>query len=272
MKLRPPIRPKKSLGQHFLRDQNITRKIVAAVHAQPTDVMFEIGPGEGALTKDLAPLVRTLVVVDIDTRVTNRLSEFYATGSVEVLNRDFLETDLAEYAQKYGCRLRVVGNIPYNITSPILFHLLDNRKYITDATIMMQKEVALRLVAVPKSKDYGILSVFFQMYTDVTFLFEVSPNAFYPKPRVISSVVQMNMLGSPRYAIADEWTFREMVRSIFGKRRKTLRNSLLYFLEGRNAVLPSGADLQRRPEDLTIEELASLSNTLVSPSNRKDGP
>ncbi len=259
------LHPKKSLGQNFLRDENIARKIVAAVSPRSHDVVLEVGPGEGALTKYLTRKSHRLIVVDIDRRATDRMRELYPDGQVEILNQDFLELDLVKISGQQGQRLRIVGNIPYNITSPILFHVLDHREAVVDATFMMQKEVARRLVAVPHTKDYGILAVFCQFFADVQLLFDVSPNAFYPKPKVTSSLVQLTIRVNPRYNIVDEQFFRRMVRSVFGKRRKTLRNSLAYFGEEENVAIPAAAiagDLQRRPENLTIEELVHLSNAL----------
>ena len=263
----PPLRlrPRKSLGQNFLRDPNIARKIVAAVAPRSDDVMVEIGPGEGALTKYLAPKVQKLVTVEIDQRATERLHVMFPEEELEILNEDFLEIDLAEIARRRNRSLRIVGNIPYNITTPILFHILDHRNALVDATLMVQKEVARRIVALPNTKDYGILSVFSQLLADAKLLFDVSPNAFFPKPKVTSSVVHLVMRKRPRYALDDEQFFRRMVRSIFGKRRKTLRNSLLYFVEGEKIPMPDPSrvgDLRRRPENLTIEELVQLSNFL----------
>jgi 16S rRNA (adenine1518-N6/adenine1519-N6)-dimethyltransferase len=255
------LRPRKSLGQNFLRDENITRKIVRAIHPQPSDFMLEIGPGEGALTKYLAPAVKRLIVVDVDERVAVRMRELFR--EVEVIHDDFLEIDLAEIAGSNGGPLRVVGNIPFNITSPILFHLLDNRASVSDVMLMVQKEVAQRLVAGPGGKDYGILSVSFQLFAEVTILFDVSPNAFYPKPDVTSSVINLTMRKTPRCALASERVFRSMVRSIFGKRRKMLRSSMKYFCDEHGYMLPEKVDLTRRPEQLSIEELVQMSNVLV---------
>jgi 16S rRNA (adenine1518-N6/adenine1519-N6)-dimethyltransferase len=194
------IRPKKSLGQNFLRDENIARKIIAAIDPQPADVMLEIGPGGGALTKYLAPLVRMLIAVDVDKRVIERMREVFPDGSIQLLHHDVLEIDLQYLARQHGQRLRIVGNIPYNITSPILFHVLDNRSSVHDAVFMMQREVARRLVAVPHTKEYGILSVFCQLFTNVQLLFDVSPHAFFPRPEVTSSLVRLTVLGEPRYS------------------------------------------------------------------------
>lgn len=256
------LRPKQSLGQNFLRDDNISRNIVASLNIQPDDVVMEIGPGEAALTKYLVPQVYRLLVVDIDERVIRRMHEMYPHNEVEILHKDFLETDFAEILSgRHASKLRIVGNIPYNITSPILFHILDNRTYASDATLMMQKEVARRLVAKPETKDYGILAVFYQLFADVDLLFDVSPNCFFPQPKVTSSVVRLRILDAPRFELKDEMFFRTMVRSIFGKRRKTLRNSLSYFIDEIPPLAPQ-YDLSKRPEALSIQELVALGNAL----------
>lgn len=255
------IRPRKSLGQNFLQDENICKKIVTSVAPRSSDVVLEIGPGEGALTKHLAQKAKRLIAVDVDERVVLRMrAEF---PDVDIVHGDFLKLDLEAVAQSYGGPLRLVGNIPYNITTPILFHILDHRTSITDAMLMVQREVARRLVALPRSKDYGILSVSFQFFADVEVLFNVSRNAFYPKPDVMSSVLRLAFLAGPRYPVADEPMFRAMLRSIFGKRRKMLRSSLRYFCEEHGYPLPEGMDLTKRPEDLSIRDLAQLSNMLV---------
>jgi 16S rRNA (adenine1518-N6/adenine1519-N6)-dimethyltransferase len=260
--VRTVSRPKKSLGQNFLRDDNIARKIVNAVNPRNDEIILEIGPGEGALTRFLAGRAQKLFVVEIDQRVADRLKETIGPHSVEIRHEDFLTTDLAAIAGSANARLRVVGNIPYNITTPIIFRLLEFRQVISDVTLMMQREVARRLVAIPRTKDYGILSVFCQLYANVTLLFDVSPNAFFPRPKVTSSVVRLGMLTAPRYVPADEKFFRVMVRSVFGKRRKTLRNGLRYLFEGALPFQGLPIDLNRRPEELSLEELVTLSNLL----------
>lgn len=255
------LRPKKSLGQNFLRDPNIARNIIAAFGPQPDDLVLEIGPGEGILTSLLAGCVRKLVAIDIDRRVAERLSSAYP-ASVEIVHQDILTADFALLAHVAGGPVRIIGNIPYNITTPILFHILDQRKSVSDALIMMQREVARRLVAGPGSKEYGIPSVFFRVLSDVEIVFDVSANAFFPRPKVTSSVVRLTPLPSPRYVIQDELFFRRMVRFVFGQRRKTLRNSLRAFLHAEGAALPEIAGLERRPEELTAEEHVALANQL----------
>lgn len=262
------LRPRKSLGQHFLRDENISRKIIAAVQPASDDVILEIGPGEGALTRYLADTAGTLLAVDIDPRVIACLRGEFTGKNVQLIRADFLDVDLQAFARTHGSRLRIIGNIPYNITSPILFHVLDNRSAVSDATLMMQREVARRLVAAPCSKDYGILSVLCGMFTEPELLFDVSPNSFRPKPAVVSSVVSLVMRNRPAAHLEDESFFRAMVRGVFGKRRKTLRNSLRYFLKDRDIPDLPEEDLGQRPEQLTIQELARLSNSLFKELNR----
>jgi 16S rRNA (adenine1518-N6/adenine1519-N6)-dimethyltransferase len=258
------LRPRKSLGQNFLRDERIARKIVDAVDPRPEDVVLEIGPGEGALTKHLAATGARLVLVELDERAVVRMRESYESPRVQVLHQDVLTVDWDALAASTGTeRLRVVGNIPYYITSPILFHVLDHRRRVRDLTMMVQREVARRLAAVPRTKAYGILSVFCQLFADVEVLFDVQPGSFHPRPDVTSSVVRLVMLDGPRYALRDEQFFRGMVRSVFGKRRKTLRNALRYFIDiDPAAAVPDVSILQCRPEDLTVEETVELSNAL----------
>jgi 16S rRNA (adenine1518-N6/adenine1519-N6)-dimethyltransferase len=258
------LRLKRSLGQHFLRDENIARKIALAINPQPEDSILEIGPGEGALTRYLVGKARHLVAVELDDRVVEGLRERFGGGVVEVVRGDILETDLEELAGRYRRKIRVAGNIPYNITSPILFHVLDHRSAVRDMTIMIQREVARRLVAGPGSKEYGIPSVFCRLFGDIELLFDVPPQCFIPVPAVTSSVMRMTMLERPRFELADEPFFRAMVRAVFGQRRKTLRNTLRSFL--RTAELPPGLPVNpgRRPEELTVAELVELSNTLYA--------
>jgi len=235
------------------------------MHPEEDDIVVEIGPGEGVLTRHLASTVRKLIAVEIDLRAVEQLNSEFDVRELEIVHGDFLEFDLSIIRRRFRKPIRVIGNIPYRITTPILFHLLDHREHVRDMTLMLQKEVAERIVARPANKEYGILSVFFQFFTDVRKLFDVSPNAFFPKPRVVSSVVRFLPLKSPRYPLTDEAFFRAMVRSVFGKRRKTLRNSLKYFFGEQNPDLSTaGVDLQRRPEDLSIQELVALSNRLFA--------
>ncbi len=258
------LEPRKSLGQHFLHDPNIVRKIVASIAPGPEDMILEIGPGEGALTRLLAGSVAGLVAVEIDHRAVEMLRAELGT-SVTVLEQDILTLSLGSLARERGSgkAWRVVGNIPYNITSPILFAILDDRAAVQDATLMMQREVARRLVARPETKDYGILSVFCRIFAETERLFDVSPNAFRPVPAVRSSVVRLRPLRSPRVPLENEAVFRQVVRFVFGQRRKILRHSLAALAGLHHWTLPAEFALQERPEQLTPESLAHLVNRLL---------
>jgi 16S rRNA (adenine1518-N6/adenine1519-N6)-dimethyltransferase len=266
-----PLTPRKSLGQHFLRDQRISRKIVDAVAPLPGEVVLEIGPGEGALTALLIETGCRLILVDLDPRVVAVMQQRYGS-SATVLHGDILDSDPAVLSAAHGVeRLRVVGNIPYYITSPILFHFLDHRASVKDLTMMVQREVGRRIAAAPGSKEYGIVSVIAQFFADVTLLFDVQPGSFHPRPSVTSSVVRLTMRPEPRFPVSDEAFFRRVVRTTFGQRRKTLRNSL----RGLGDVRLESIDertLARRPEELSGEEFALLSNALSSDTGQRRSP
>lgn len=259
------IIPKKRLGQHFLIDGNTARKIVRTLEIHPEDVIVEIGPGQGALTQFLEGQSRQLVLVEVDARVVPALRSRYREETTRVVQKDFLEFDLHTAAREYGQKLRVVGNLPYNITSPILFKLIDASEVIHDAVVMVQLEVAERIVARPRTKEYGILSVFCQFYSKPEMLFKVSPNVFSPRPNVHSALLRLDFSRRPVHALKNERLFRQVVRSTFGKRRKILLNSLKYM-----DLLPANGeswkkvefDLSRRPEDLTVEEFVYLTNRI----------
>ncbi|NND70491.1 MAG: ribosomal RNA small subunit methyltransferase A [Rhodothermales bacterium] len=246
------LKPIRRLGQNFLVDPNIVRKIVDAVDAPADSCVVEIGSGTGALTGSLSELYPNFVAVEIDERAVEILRQTFP--GVDVRQMDILDADWAQLA---GAKeLHIVGNLPYYISSPILFKLLDSTFPIKRATIMLQLEVARRLVAVPRTKDYGILSVATQLAADVEILFKVSRNVFRPVPEVESAVVQLNFkevrLDSDRFV-------REIIRTAFNQRRKTLRNSL------RSIVNRTGRELDaamssRRPEELLPEEFAALSD------------
>lgn len=270
--MKPTLRARRSLGQHFLRDDNIARKIASAVAPAPGDLILEIGPGEGALTRHLTGRGARLLLAEIDERAVEVLRAAFPGDDAEVLHGDVLALDLTREAAARQTRLRVAGNIPYNITTPILFHLVDHRAAVRDATLMMQKEVAVRIAAPPGGKEYGILSVLTQLYADVRVLFDVSRNAFVPKPDVTSTVLRLSFLPGPRYPVADEALARAMVRAVFGQRRKTLRNSLRAFLERVGGGLPETPVLTRRPEELSVREFTELANLLHAGGCRPSSP
>jgi 16S rRNA (adenine1518-N6/adenine1519-N6)-dimethyltransferase len=248
------LSPRKSLGQNFLTDPNIIRKIVASLDLRPDDAVVEIGPGPGALTAVLAEACR-LTALEVDHRAVEQLRERFGE-QVDVREADVLKVDARALASERRGPIRVVGNIPYYITSEILFWVIDQRDVIRDATLMMQEEVADRLIAVPRTKAYGILSVFTQHYAVPQKLFDVSRNCFYPRPDVDSTVVRLDLRHEA--PAVDDVLFRTIVRGTFGKRRKTIRNGLAYAGIEKEAIAQLGPVADQRPEELTPEDFVRL--------------
>jgi 16S rRNA (adenine1518-N6/adenine1519-N6)-dimethyltransferase len=251
--------PKKSLGQNFLRDENVARNIVDSLHLRADDVVVEIGPGQGALTKHLAPKCSRLVAIEVDERAIRLLRETFAE-SIELVHADILKVSLSTMFRDEKRRLRVVGNIPYNITSEILFWLFDHHDVVEDATLMVQLEVARRFVAQTETKEYGILSVLLAYYTEPEFLFKVSRNSFFPKPEVDSAIVRLRFKEKLQNCDRDLLTM--VVRSTFGKRRKTLRNGLRYMGFDAAHLDSVPFDLSMRPEELTLDDFLNLTELL----------
>lgn len=256
-------KPKKFLGQNFLVDDNIAKKIVASLGIAENDTVIEIGPGRGVLTKYIQELTDNFYAVELDRSIFEDLKIEYG-GSINLIHKDFLKIDLdADISiDDRSKRFKVIGNIPYNITSEILFRLFESADRVDSAVLMMQKEVAKRLTAVPDTKDYGILAIQTQLHTVPKILFNVPPTAFFPKPNVFSSIVKLDFRRDLS-GIKDRRLFKELVRESFGKRRKTMRNSLKKFFERNELdVEKINFDLSRRPENVTIREFELLSNDL----------
>ncbi len=255
----PPVQPKKSLGQHFLSDPNTARKIVEAVRAPADGHVVEIGPGTGALTGLLLERFETVTALEIDVRAVAYLRAQHP--ALDVRQADVLATDWAALADEKGGPLYVVGNLPYNITSPILFSLFEGRRCLHEAVLMMQLEVARRLVAAPRTKDYGILSVQTQLHARPELLFRVSRHVFRPKPEVTSAVIRLAFEAPPLPPEIDPDLLRAVVRAAFNQRRKTLRNSLGAWTRTRRIALPHGWD-RRRAEELAPGEFVELARYL----------
>ncbi|HLF20310.1 MAG TPA: 16S rRNA (adenine(1518)-N(6)/adenine(1519)-N(6))-dimethyltransferase RsmA, partial [Bacteroidota bacterium] len=253
------IAPKKSLGQHFLKDENIVRKIIQSLQLKNTDVIVEIGPGRGALTKYLVEQNDHVIGIEVDSGAAGLLRENFG-GKLKIIIGDVLKVDLTEFFREQSRKLRVVGNIPYYITSEILFWLFDQKDKLADATLMMQQEVARRLTAKPGSKDYGILSIFTQLYTRADVLFKVSRNSFYPKPNVDSAVVRLDF--SSAFPTCNVTLLKNIVRVTFGKRRKTLRNGLRDLGFSDQQLDSIQFDLKKRPEELTLSDFLELTGKL----------
>jgi 16S rRNA (adenine1518-N6/adenine1519-N6)-dimethyltransferase len=259
------VRARKRFGQHFLEDVWV-RKVVAAVAPQPDDVILEIGPGAGALTLPIARSARLVIGIELDRDLAADLPTV-APPNVRVVRGNILDIDFAEVLPPAGeaTRVRVVGNLPYNISSPILFRLLEAHaadSRITDATVMLQKEVADRLVARPATRDYGVLTVILGRRAKMTHLLTLPSGAFRPPPKVTSAVVRIEFLPEERVVPAPP-NFDRMVRALFTRRRKTLGNALAAYagvtgFEAAQLLAPIGVDPHRRPETLTIGEFAVL--------------
>jgi 16S rRNA (adenine1518-N6/adenine1519-N6)-dimethyltransferase len=250
---------KKQFGQHFLHDRNYLDRIVTAIRPQSADRMVEIGPGQGALTRPLLDALDHLHVVEIDRDLINWLRANFPPERLTVHAADALRFDFACLGQP----LRVVGNLPYNISSPLLFHLADFAPAIVDMHFMLQKEVVDRMAAAPDTPDYGRLSVMLQARFKVMKLFNVPPGAFNPPPKVDSAVVRLAPLAVESIAYQDAERFGKIVTAAFGQRRKTLRNTLRGLVEP-GIFESAGIDPQRRGETLSVAEFARLSN-LVQP-------
>jgi len=248
-------RPRKRFGQHFLRDPSVVSRIVAAIAPAAGDHLVEIGPGEGILTAPLAALPVTLDAVEIDRDLAAALRTRYAVaGNVVIHEADALEFDFAAL----GDGLRLVGNLPYNISTPLLFRLVAQRDAVRDMHFMLQKEVVARMAASPGGKAYGRLTVMLACSMHVEHLFDVPPQAFRPPPKVQSSVVRL-VPRTERLEIRDERLFAALVTSAFSRRRKTLRNALTDWLTP-EAIAEEGIDPTLRPERLAPEEFARLAD------------
>jgi 16S rRNA (adenine1518-N6/adenine1519-N6)-dimethyltransferase len=256
-------RPKKSLGQNFLCDENVVRKIIRALQVQSNDQFLEIGPGQGALTKHLLDALPHLTAVELDDNLVAELQQQFGE-KLTLIHNNVLKVDLQALFEKTGNKFRIVGNIPYNITSPILFWIIDQRSCVADAMLMMQREVAQRLSASPRTKEYGILSVFSQYYASPKMQFVVSPNSFFPVPDVFSAVVYLDFFKPKTQVATDDALFRLVVRGTFGKRRKTLRNGLKALGVTGEVLNAVTIRLDQRPEELSVEEFVQLSNELFA--------
>jgi 16S rRNA (adenine1518-N6/adenine1519-N6)-dimethyltransferase len=260
-------RAKRSLGQNFLIDPNLQRRIVDALEPGPDDEVLEIGPGVGALTQHLAGRVRRLVLVELDNGLAARLRERFADDpSVEVINEDVLTVPL-ERISSDPARLKVIGNIPYNITTPILFSLLERRPRPREIVLMVQREVADRLLEKAGTKTYGALAVGVQAVADASRVLNVSREAFRPVPDVMSSVVKIVPHDPPRLRQDEEGALRELTRAAFQQRRKQFQRILrdAYNLSVEEVeALGAGVemDLRQRPETFSAERFIDLSRAL----------
>lgn len=271
------VKPIKKLGQNFLKDKFVLRRIVDSAGIDYNDVVLEIGTGTGNLTKYLCEKSKFVYTVEKDARLCSvakeNLKEF---DNVKIINNDILEIDvgagpcarpLQGNHRGLPLQLKVVGNLPYYITTPIIFKLFDYRQYISDIVIMVQKEVAQRIIALPGGKDYGILSCTVQFYAKPQILFYIKKGLFYPQPEVDSALVRLEVLKQPSVSVTSEEKFLKLIKTAFNQRRKTLVNSLcsksglgLIKNEALDILQKSGIDPARRAETLSLEEFARICN------------
>ena len=252
---------KRPFGQHFLFDPNILKKIIAVSGVSKTDRVIEIGPGLGTLTKFLAFYARSVTAIELDKKLIGKLEDMFGHDpNVEIIQGDAMKFPY----EKIEGDFRVVANIPYNITTPLIFKLLEFRDRMQSMTLLMQKEVARRIVAPPGSKEYGVLSITTQLYTKPTLEFKVSRKAFLPPPKVDSAVVHFKVSPTPFFAVKDEMHFLSVVKTAFGQRRKMISNSLKEFEGITDALDEAGIDPNIRPEKLGAEDFVRLSNALTS--------
>ncbi len=261
-----PHRPRKRFGQHFLHDPAVVARILAAVDPRPGQALVEIGPGRGALTGPLLERCGRLDVVELDRDLARTLaaSPEAREGHLVVHAADALRFDFAALARERGSPLRVVGNLPYNISTPLLFHLLESTPAVRDLHAMLQREVVERLAAGPGDPAYGRLGVMVQFRCRVERLFGVGPGAFSPPPKVDSAVVRLVPLAKPRAPVRDETVFAEVVRRAFSARRKTLRNALAGLVDAEGFQI-AGVDPGNRAERLTVEDFARLAEAVRRP-------
>ena len=254
--------PKKRFGQHFLHDRHVISQIVAAFSPKPDDQVVEIGPGTGVLTRALLEKLGHLYAVELDRDLAARLNTEFALERFTLHSADALKFDFCRIAPS-DRKLRLIGNLPYNISTPLLFHLLDQSGCIQDMLFMLQKEVVDRMCAAPGSKDYGRLSVMIQYRCAVEKLFDVAPGAFTPPPKVDSSVARLVPHATPPVAVNDPEKFARLVQAAFTSRRKVLRNTLKNWLRAEE-MQALGIDPTRRAETLSLAEFAALSNAATA--------
>jgi 16S rRNA (adenine1518-N6/adenine1519-N6)-dimethyltransferase len=255
--------PQKRWSQNFLIDTNIARKIAQSLEIPSPSLIIEIGPGRGMLTRYLLPKATKLYAVEVDPKLAGELPPLMNNPeNLQVIEKDFLDIKISGlYDDNKQMNLGIIGNLPYHITSPILFKVIENYKEIKQAVFMVQKEVGQRIVAAPGNKQYGILSVFCQLYADVKFLFSVPAHLFYPRPKVDSGVIRLQFKPNAEKSLSNPTLFKEIVRQTFGQRRKMLRNTLSNLFP-QTILNQINLDLSRRPESLAVGEFVDLSNQI----------
>ena len=250
-------RPRKRFGQNFLHDQGVIQRIVQSIQPQAGERLVEIGPGQGALTRQVLDHIEHMDAVELDRDLIPLLAKEFGER-LTIHSQDALKFDFCSLMPEGG-KLRVIGNLPYNISTPLLFHLMEGRHCIKDMHFMLQKEVVERLAAAPGSKAYGRLSIMVQYYCRVEKLFIVHPGAFHPPPKVDSAIVRLVPHQQPPVEVVSAADLSKLVAQAFSQRRKTLRNTLKGMLEEAD-IIACGIDPQLRPEQLSLPQFAALAN------------
>ena len=257
--------PRKRFGQNFLHDERVIDNIIKAVSPQATDTLVEIGPGQGALTDALVANAKHITLIEIDRDLVEQLRQRYQhLDNVTIISQDVLTFDFATLARN-GETLRIVGNLPYNISTPLIFHLLTYHKLISDMHFMLQKEVVERMASVPGEKSWGRLGIMTQYYTQAQFLFSVPPEAFSPAPKVESAIVRLQPYSDIPVKADNEKMLATVVRTAFNQRRKTLRNALKPLIKDLSSTeleSATGIDMGLRPEMLSLTNFIHLSNQI----------
>ncbi|KQC07816.1 MAG: hypothetical protein APR62_05900 [Smithella sp. SDB] len=265
------VKPRKKLGQSFLIDKNVIRKISAVAQVSKNDIVVEVGAGIGVLTRDLAENASKLIAVEIDEKLVEVLNDKLSDyNNVQICHGDILKFDFASVDRNEKQKIKVIGNIPYNISTPLLFHLISSRRFIDSYVLMLQKEVIQRLIATPGGKNYGIPSVILQMFATVEKVLDIPAGCFYPIPKVESSVIKGFFMEKPLAELTDEDFFIKLVRVAFAQRRKMLINNLKRskLMEDvsesllKELLRMTGINGQRRSETLSVQEFGALSNIL----------
>jgi len=260
--------PRKRWGQHFLIDPNILNKIIQAANIGKEDVVLEIGPGLGEMTAGLSKKAKKVIAVEIDSQLVgilqNKMKDY---PNVEVIKGDILKLEFNKLLHQEKIPVKVVANLPYQISTPLLFRFIESKKLFSTLTLTLQKEVAERMVAPPGGKEYGPLSIFVQWVSDIRIRLFVKPTAFLPPPKVESAVIHMAWKEKPMVDTKDEEWFKKIVRGCFGYRRKTLINALKHSAlslpnNAETKIMKIGIDPKRRPETLSIQEFAELADAL----------
>jgi 16S rRNA (adenine1518-N6/adenine1519-N6)-dimethyltransferase len=248
--------PKKYLGQNFLYDPSILHRIIEVANIRPDDIVVEIGPGHGTLTKLLAERAKKVIAIELDSELYAKLKKESKETNIELIHGDALKYHYEELEP-----FKVVANIPYYITTPIIFRLIEARKNLKSMTLTIQKEVAQRIVGKPGTKDYGVLSIAVQYYGEPKLKFVIPKGAFRPVPKVDSAVIHIEMLDKPKVIVTDEKLFFRIVKTAFAQRRKTLSNSLKSVSKDIKEIMVNAKiDPNRRAETLSIEEFARLTD------------